>query len=129
MNISKFYCILILLKYLLSHYLQNIIHTLLIKVYSFKYMKSSSTKFNPNNMIQESRKNYGYVSGFNYIHLRVNSPKACDLNSRRRPRFYLTLSQIHTRVNLPKACDPRSRTRPRFCLTLNQIHTRVNHND
>ena len=95
-------------------------------MYSFKYMKSSSTKFKPNNMIQESRKNYGYVSGFNYIHLRINLPKACNLNSRTKPKFYLTFSQIYTIINLPKACDPRSQTRQRFCLTLSQIHARVN---
>ena len=32
-------------------------------------------------MIQESRKNYGYVFGFNYIHLRVNLPNAYDPKS------------------------------------------------
>ena len=57
-------------------------------------------------MIQESRKNYGYVSGFNYIHLRVNLPKACNLNSRTKPKFYLTFSQIYTRINFTQGLWP-----------------------
>ena len=93
-------------------------------MYDPKHVQSPKSWFKSNNMVWETRRDYGYVFGLNYIHIRVNLPKACDLRSQTWLRFYLILNQFHIRVNLPKACDPRSWTWPRFFLTLNQFHIR-----